>query len=432
MSMAGRQIVNQISALNTTIPYPNEGRSQHGGNKKTPSQERDDSTDQQWITQLQSTSECPDWSHRLEASNYYWSPWPRDDPDPNIPLFENNNKKYTLQISHDVLEHEEENSPGHNLFTIRWNRDAEHATKAYLYDNVDDPECYVVPVVKSLDTPETRTFSMIEDRNVLPCIFVALGWLREEETSQGRKRTTNIVVVLNITTKPASLWLMFDYHMADQIEVPIRWTNQLGHFQNHKFREPTFGSKHCDVFQPYEDRFNDKHRQFYQHHFHQLRIGTPLKQYNGEPFQNVQTALDETPHDKHNARAEATDRLKGCPALPAAQEVNDGPNSHRYSQEMPSSASDSLENTALVEANSTISSNPKGHGFFGIPEHDLVLLAPDVNAWSTQGLDQKEVKLCLDTCHMRLGPTMRAQTATTDEEEQIKEKRINIKELCFR
>lgn len=45
-------------------------------------------------------------------------------------------------------------------------------------------------------------------------------------------QTTYYVVLLNLSTNPVSVWLMFDYHLEDDDGFRFRWTNRLGDYHN--------------------------------------------------------------------------------------------------------------------------------------------------------------------------------------------------------
>ncbi|KAL8653696.1 MAG: hypothetical protein Q9210_001946 [Variospora velana] len=176
-------------------------------------------------------------SVRLEASNY----WIRNSIFINqrdIVLFENETKRYTLVPDQDLLEHEEEANPGYDFFTITWNPDSnpEETTNIFTYEEGGGDDS-VVPVVTDPDTFQTRVFSMRSKtlEAPLPCVFVALGWLREKDLpsiSEGGMQTTYYVVLLNLSTDPVSVWLMFDYHLEADDECRFRWTNRLGDYHN--------------------------------------------------------------------------------------------------------------------------------------------------------------------------------------------------------
>ena len=61
---------------------------------------------------------------------------------------------------------------------------------------------------------------------------------------------------------------------------------------------------------------------------------------------------------------------------------------------------------------------------------DFALLAKDVRAWKSQGLELTNVLNCLNDSHVRLGPSLRARTLSEKDEiyHNFHEKRVNIGE----
>ena len=53
---------------------------------------------------------------------------------------------------------------------------------------------------------------------LVKAIFIPLGWLVEHERQElvERFRVTNYVILINVTTRPMSLWLAYDYHFLDE------------------------------------------------------------------------------------------------------------------------------------------------------------------------------------------------------------------------
>ena len=53
---------------------------------------------------------------------------------------------------------------------------------------------------------------------LVKAIFIPLGWLAEHERQElvERFRVTNYVIFINVTTRPMSLWLAYDYHFLDE------------------------------------------------------------------------------------------------------------------------------------------------------------------------------------------------------------------------
>lgn len=196
---------------------------------------------QKAIEHLKQTAISSTSSTRLRASNY----WLRDPAliqKSEIVVFENETKRYTLVPSQNLLVHENNGDPGYDLFTITWNpgSNPNETTPIFKYvqDGGDDS---LVPRVADPDVSQSRLFSMKSkaSESSLPCIFVALGWLREKDLalagpmSEAGMQTTYYVVLLNLSTNPVSVWLMFDYHIEDEDGDCFRWTNRLEDYHNH-------------------------------------------------------------------------------------------------------------------------------------------------------------------------------------------------------
>ncbi|KAL8726998.1 MAG: hypothetical protein Q9166_006361 [cf. Caloplaca sp. 2 TL-2023] len=394
-------------------------------------------TPQEWISRLQTVSK--DASTRTRPINY----WTIDDLDGEICVFENNTKRYTLQPSNDLLEHEVHDSPGCSLFTVNWNPEApKEATD--LYECMDDSEACdaaasAVMQIQRLDGKyEQLTMGLT------PCVFVALGWLIEHEkskTHQTQKRTTNLVVMLNLSTDPTSIWLMFDYHMVDYLEEQIRWTNQLGDYHNrlyrHGGREQDFKLKVEDDFVPYESRLQGKY-----YNFHQRYTNLPSTNYNSTQIGDAAIKASCQDNDQHlgdGFSQTCDDPDAAQPADNRSADRSNTPPTRLPDASVASPSTSSSDKRPLSDSVGTVASNPNNDsadkddgGYFGLPRHDLVLLAPDIDAWSTAGLEQSHVKLCLENTRVYLGSSLQAATATIEEEERLQNGRIDIKDLCFR
>ena len=209
----------------------------------------------------------------------------------------------------------------------------------------------------------------------------------EHETAlpKTKRRTTNYVVLLNLSTEPVSVWLMFDYHLEDFAEVRYRRTNRLGEYHNELFKHlagsmgPRSGPKLRDEFDEYEDS---------------------LIQY--ERFRELYTNMEDM---RPTAYREKLTEITG-----------------------------EISNIAHDGGNAVASGEPKHeNGYFGLPAlFDLALLAPDATTWHVDGLNQEQVKKCLDSSYFRLGSSLRARTAEDAEVQELQNKRIDIKALCFK
>lgn len=295
-------------------------------------------------------------------------------------VFQNKTKKYTLQPSEQGLQHENDYSPIWHRLTIVSDPESDaNSTQRYEYasesedDVAGDPE----PLIDNLEHPvafamkPSRTEGL--DQELEECVFIALGWLVEHEALAGRteskKRTTNYMVLLNLSTNPISVWLIYDYHMQDFVETWYRWTNRLGDYHNGLMinrGEERFVSEVQDEFEVVDDS---------------------RKNARLDNFQKLYTNIEEMrPKD-------------GFPLSPL-------PSSHS-----PTSTTDDTK------------------GYFGLPPFDFALLASDIDAWSVNGLDQKHVKQCLDGSSVRLGSSLRVKTANEKQTNSLCKERIDISNL---
>ncbi|KAL8692935.1 MAG: hypothetical protein Q9218_002137 [Villophora microphyllina] len=87
-------------------------------------------------------------------------------------------------------------------------------------DDDDDDKEPPLPVLDRLQDPHVfsmKTPTKEGNNKALPCLFMSLGWLIEEQLEvYGDRihynRPTNYVVLLNLSTGPISVWLLYDYH----------------------------------------------------------------------------------------------------------------------------------------------------------------------------------------------------------------------------
>ncbi|KAL8919425.1 MAG: hypothetical protein Q9208_006803 [Pyrenodesmia sp. 3 TL-2023] len=325
------------------------------------------------IEHLKQTSTSSSPSIRLRESRY-WLGHPALINESEIVIFENETKRYTLVPDQEVLKHDNEN-PGYSFFTIVWNPEAdrEETTTIYTYEG-NSPE------ITDPDMSQNRVLSMRSDSSgsLSPCVFVSLGYLREKDlplpTSRERMPTTYYVVLLNLSTDPVSVWLMFDYHSEDdENDCYFRWTNRLGEYYNH-----TFSRGRGELLPKLEDRFPPvptgdvtRFRDFLAQHSN--LTGPP--QPNEEPSSTDDDAINNVPADKLHKDAK---------------------------------------------------------GYFGLPRHDLALIAPDIMSWTPQGFDTQQVYTCLRGTHVHLGSSLRAKTATDEEVQSTQQNRVSFEDLRFR
>lgn len=302
----------------------------------------------------------------------YWLPHEALINESEIVVFENETKRYTLVPDHYVLNHDN-GDPGHDFFTIIWNPEAnpEEIMNIRTYEGDS-------PGITDPDMSQNRVLSMRSEASgsLAPCIFVVLGCLREKDLpvpiSGARMHITNYVILLNLSTDPVSVWLMFDYHIEDEAnDCYFRWTNRLGEYCNSKW---------------------------------------PRKR--GEPLPKLE------------------DRF---PPVPTGDVTRFRDFLGQYSNltgfTLPTQESSLIDDTVNNVPADKVSKDEKG--YFGLPRHDLALLAPDIMSWSTQGFDAQQVYTCLRGTHVHLGSSLRAKTATDEEVQSMQQNRINFKNLRF-
>ncbi|KAI4179889.1 MAG: hypothetical protein LQ346_007096 [Caloplaca aetnensis] len=351
------------------------------------------------VKSIQRTAVSSSLSDRFRASNY-WIRKSISIHQPEIIVFENKTKRFTLVPDQNLLEHEEEGNPGYDFFTITWKPTSKPEETTNIFTTYEADDGAFVPVVTNPDMTQTRIFSMrstASDRP-LPCVFVALGWLRERDlpskSEGGGMQTTYYVVLLNLSTDPVSVWLMFDYHLQADDVCLYRWTNRLGDYHNRRW-SPEFGK---GALLPKSDDL-----------------------FPGPPTADVVNRLRHLLHERSNRhRAFDTPSEHGAESVPQANGFH----------KRDSSASSSQGSTLVDDAdNHHVPIDKLGKndtGYFGLPRHDLALLAPDIMAWSGQGFPAEQVVTCLRGTHVHLGSSLRARSATDEEIDSIKQNRVNF------
>lgn len=93
---------------------------------------------------------------------------------------------------------------------------------------------------KAEESQVNKATLMLPREKPLPEVFMSLGWLEEFELENGdqftRRRTTNYAVLLNLTTKPASLWVAYDYYPCNSEDMIF--PRYLG---KHQYQHPCRG-----------------------------------------------------------------------------------------------------------------------------------------------------------------------------------------------
>ncbi|KAL9027988.1 MAG: hypothetical protein Q9196_003574 [Gyalolechia fulgens] len=383
-----------------------------------PAEERPQDTAQEWIRECQAISSSPDPSRRLEVCEHWFLALQID----NICVFKNNTKAYSLKPTSWLLNHQLDGGPETDPCTIRWDPDADPDTVCDFYFAYDSDEEDWILVGKPPEKSKSNVFSTTSGPKDAD-IFVALGYLREANLSdEEQRRTTNFVVMLNLTTVPTSVWLMFDYHMDDYEEGPLRLTNRLCNTDNmlyeHELRGRKDATKAQDDFASYE-WVAEKHLNAYKNFHRQYTNITQYINITGDgsrrhPIKDVGTTAN-------TARV----RNSSPDASPKSGHATSSESSEKSTPSVAKSFDCRSERTKMK------TSRGNERGYFGLPQFDLVLLAPDINTWSTEGFDQRQVWQCLQSTRMLIGPSLRAQSMTGPQEYRFGKTRVDIKDLCI-
>ena len=248
----------------------------------------------------------------------------------------------------------------------------------------------------------------------IEAVFVPLGWLVEEEkevpangNQQGQRRTTHYVVLWNITTKPYSLWLVYDYHSYDDdCELTDNDLTDRGlHNKMFKSKEANWYA----IEHKYDNNVPKSDKSIANEFLvlHSLRTGLdepiPLPpSANVQDFQNKKNKKQQQQH--HND-------------TPLMREYHNAIKNHHQSRlsqhtqpppEPSSSSSPTPPNLFLP--------NPKPKPafiFLGLTTpFDLACITTDIALWDCEkGVDIHHVINCVEKTHACLGETVRATCA---------------------
>ncbi|KAI4120627.1 MAG: hypothetical protein LQ338_006879 [Usnochroma carphineum] len=323
---------------------------------------------QAWIEALQKTSKDP--SRRMRASNY----WPPSGMDDEIVVFKNKDmtQYYTLDPTRRLLEHADQGGPGSRLFNIIWDPQSSPEKTEFCEVIESDDTAYgqFDARIPPADTQPYEVFSLQLFGPQIPCVCVALGRLVENEMVDGKieQRTTNRVLILNLSTEPTSVWHIFDYHMVDYDHYNFyrwRWTNRLGQY-------------------------------------HDVDKSKNLQPGDFEPRVQDSSALcnGNISHQHYSSIAQHTNLRDTRQPLPGC----------------------------MTQSGDKPSMNDSSRAFFSrFRNHDIGLLASDLDTWSAEGFDYGEVDYCLKNSQFRLGSSLRVRHATDGEESDVEQTRIKFK-----
>ncbi|KAL8904883.1 MAG: hypothetical protein Q9207_002978 [Kuettlingeria erythrocarpa] len=346
----------------------------------------------------------------------------RDDLQAGICVFKDV-KTYGLQPTWQALHHDDEGNPGRCLFTIisdpTMDPDGDHVVSDYDPDDLlQDPGDRIDRIapgracVFSMPVTPRGGSRNLPAAKLIPCVFVALGWLSEHEAGKAEKQTY-YVVLLNLSTDPISVWLMYDYHLREELECAVRWNNPINGYGNRLFIDGDIGRGLASERVSYLDRYKGFR-----------------KHYTNEE--------DMCPKANHSQTTTPDHKSTRRPLV-------DGESPAKRSQISSSSKESAGRDSDVESALSPVADNDQIAGTLRNTEHhdmcfskskrpfDLAMLAPDVDKWDLRnGLDSEEVKVCLHATSMRLGSSMRVRAATEDERDGLAaaNEHVDLRALC--
>ncbi|KAL8828969.1 MAG: hypothetical protein Q9170_006369 [Blastenia crenularia] len=312
------------------------------------------------------------------------------DLDGDLCVFKNRTKEYILETKPEPtkdLEGEDSNWPAiGQLFSIISYPEVDPdyvGREPVSEDNYHNVQGYPNRTGQDVSTG-AQSFQMLQlakDGAAVKCVFAWLGWLAERKiqspTKPAKARTvTYFQLLLNLSTDPVSVWIMYDYHI---FSWPDQWTNPLGPYTNELYRNPSTGpkSKSKDQFTGYQSTSMAEYNEL-RKHYTNIELLRPVRD------KKVPSIAMKTPTP---------------PASPANKKDKVG--------------------------------NDKT-GYFGLRRpFDLALLAPDVKYWSINGFKPEEVKTCLYGSNVRLGASMQKEPLYPNELDEALRDRVEIKDLCF-
>lgn len=350
-----------------------------------------------------------------------------------IPVFQYNTKTYYLEPTREVLHHDDEEDPGGGLFTIisdpTLDPNLDHVVRGY---EPTDMLCLGTTGdrIDTITPDRARGFSMplspagsngASSTKWIPCVFIALGLLSDRKAGEAadveaadvEDGNNYHVILLNLSTDPISVWLIYDYHMLEELDSTVRWTNRNDGDGNRLFIDG-------DIYSGFANR----------------RVSC-LNRYKGfrKHYTNEE---DMCPKANHFQTTTPDHKSTSCPLVeeesPAKRSQTSS--SSRESADRDSDVESALSSVADDDERVGTLRNTKHHDMCcsdSKTPFDLAMLAPDVDKWDlSNGLDPEEVRVCLHATSMRLGSSMRVRLATEDERNGLSaaDKHVDLRAFC--
>ena len=263
-------------------------------------------------------------------------------------IYEDENAKYTLLHSLDLLDHNSDEELDEDFRCLVYAPDPENGAKRVPFHCYEDLQSY------HAHSPESHKLVLAK--------FVPLGCIQkrslEANKDQKSKRTTNYVLLWNVSTKPHSLWICYDYYTRDD----------EGYLRRGRLGKPTYYDEdYDDMYGPQTNAFD---------------LETNLE---SDESASQTLSYEDVFSDENYCRDEADDYELLRQASPT---------------------------TPLDSRNTPGEGRKANPGYFGANSpFDLAVLASDINEWNGEaGLERDSMYKCLETLRFRLGDTLRART----------------------
>lgn len=299
----------------------------------------------------------------------------------DILLFESTTKKYVLLLTIDAFYHSD------------WWNDPGNGGNITSYMNL---QCRKTRD-STIEEASTLYLRSEASPSSIEAVFVPLGWLAEMEkevpdNGYEQYRTTHYVVLWNLSTKPYSLWIVYDYYYEDGMEYG----------DNHLTDQGLHNKINCG---------NEQAWYLTEHKYDDNEVPEPGKSIANEllVLHSLKTGLDDP--------------------IPPSEDGEDlQKKQQRYHDHMLAVR----QARAKYHKPSRIDGTPIKHAepdftFLGLTTpFDFACLASDIALWRGEGgIDARHVMDCVAKTHACLGSTLRATPARSSEEgERVEFERV--------
>lgn len=238
----------------------------------------------------------------------------------------------------------------------------------------------------------------------IPCVFVALGLLSDRKAGKAtdvEDGSNYYVVLLNLSTDPISIWLMYDYHILEELDSTVRWTNPNHGDGNRLFINGDIGCGLASKRVSYLDRYKG----FRKHYTNEKDMSPKANhpQTTTPDHKSTRRPLVDEESPSTRSQGSSSSRRSADRDWEVSGDVESALSSVADDDEI----AGTLRNTKHHDVCCSDSKRP----------FNLAMLAPDVDKWDLgNGLDSEELKVCLHTTSMRLGSSLRVRLATKEKQ----------------